>query len=100
MSGFKPLTTGIGSNHSTNWATTTAHLNKSTSQIYIVTQPNTFRIKQNSTQEKFKFNFIFSLFWNLKQRWKNIIDSFNVCYEQQNHFLIFQYLMQRMAFPI
>ena len=26
MTGFEPQTSGIGSDHSTNWATTTAHL--------------------------------------------------------------------------
>ena len=49
MSGFEPQTSGIGSDRSTNWATTTAHFD-----LF-----STFDIKHNENQTGFAVN-IFS----------------------------------------
>ena len=58
MSGFEPCTSGIGSNHSANWATTTAHDHPLLGILFNLTYRNTtvfWDVKVSSEQIHFNF---------------------------------------------
>ena len=58
MTGFEPRISGVGSNRSTNWATTTAQVESKVNETRIVYSVTQVRFGQG--QVAFGFSFIFS----------------------------------------